>query len=108
LPTGFFTGPKTVARLALLYSNYFTTSPDGRAGGRLGGRVLEEMKLRQIQPSIFELELGLSLAIFRDTLVMQGIQGNTGEYMRYTEVNTGKLEQTFGNLGKFRKTKVRR
>jgi hypothetical protein len=45
----------------LFICSYFTTIPDGWAGGQAGG--LEETKLKLTQPSLVELDLGLSLAI---------------------------------------------
>ena len=52
----------TVWLLSRVLNNFqlFTTIPDGRAGGRPGGRVLEETKLRLTQPSLVGLGLWLS------------------------------------------------
>ena len=50
----------TVTRLVILFSSYFTTSPDGQ--------VLEEMILRLTKPTLVELGLEMSLAISHTSL----------------------------------------
>jgi hypothetical protein len=58
----------------LLISSYFTTIPDGWPGGR----VLEETKLMLTQPSLVDLGLGLSLAIF--LIAMSGLENIINQY----------------------------
>ena len=43
-----------------------------------------------------------------ENVYINGKEETVDSRLRYTEVNWGKLKQTFGNLGKFMKTKVRR
>ena len=77
-----------VRKQVLFICSYFTTSSDGSAGGWAGG--LKKTKLKLTQPSLVELELGLSLAIkfnikTEQFFVMISIKHNT-DANKYTSV----------------------
>ena len=53
----------------MVHFAFSSTSPGGRAAGRAGGRVLEELKLRLAQPS-WGLKLGLGLSLAKTVSLM--------------------------------------